>query len=131
TNAIYKHDTKKLREKVTAYLANKTGLWVLVDNLDKGWPAHGLGADDIMLLRCLLEAISKMQKYFQRVEIECHGLVFLRNDIYELLVENTSDRGKYSRIAIDWSDPDLLRQMVRKRLVADDVRGDPDFDRIW
>ncbi|HEY1381948.1 MAG TPA: hypothetical protein VGF55_34440, partial [Gemmataceae bacterium] len=131
TNAIYKHDTRKLRDKVAAYLENKNGLWVLVDNLDKGWPAHGLAADDLMILRCLLEAISKMQKYLQRKQVDCHGIIFLRNDIYELLLANTPDRGKYSRIAIDWSDGDLLREMLRKRLAAGDVKGDPEFDRIW
>jgi len=44
-------------------------------------------------------------------------LVFLRSDIYEQLVEQTSDRGKYDVIKVDWSDPEQLRHLLRQRVV--------------
>src|ERR1700730_2158138 len=34
-------------------------------------------------------------------------MIFLRNDIYELLLEKTPDRGKQTRVLIDWNQPDL------------------------
>ena len=54
-------------------------------------------------------------------------LVFLRSDIYELLVEETSDRGKYNPIRVDWSDQMQLRNLIRER-VASSVETDKQGD---
>jgi hypothetical protein len=51
----------------------------------------------------------------------------LRSDIYELLVQETSDRGKYNLIRVDWSDVAQLRNLIRERVVssvATDKQGD-------
>jgi hypothetical protein len=42
----------------------------------------------------------------------------LRSDIYERLVEETSDRGKYNVIKVDWSDPEQLRYLLRQRVIS-------------
>jgi len=133
TGLLYKHDTSKLRKLVRDYLDQKDGLWILFDNLDKGWPAHGLTSDDVLIIRCLLDAVRKLERYLKSHDhdIESHGVVFLRNDIYELLLAHTSDRGKFTRLSIDWTDPELLREMLRRRLVSHNVKGDPDFEHIW
>lgn len=52
--------------------------------------------------------------------------------MYELLVDSTPDRGKETRANVDWSEPDLLREVIRKRVVY----GNPDmekltFDELW
>lgn len=132
THLLYKHDVPALRDKVVSYLKHKEGLWILFDNLDKGWPAHGLGSGDITTLRCLLDSVSKLERTLSRNEIEAHCVVFIRNDVYELLVDQTPDRGKVSRVAIDWSDPDMLRELLRRRLVHNpNVPGNPRFEEIW
>lgn len=130
-NILYKHDTRALREKIGAYLDNKRSVWILFDNLDKGWPPKGLDIEDVLILRCLVEAMSKLEKYLRREGTVCHGVVFLRNDVYELLVENTTDRGKASRVVLDWTDSELLREMLRKRLVANNLNPDTPFETIW
>lgn len=72
-----------------------------------------------------------MEKYLRKGETECHGIVFLRNDVYELLVENTTDRGKTSKVLLDWTDPELLREMLRKRLIANEMIEADKFATIW
>jgi hypothetical protein len=44
-----------------------------------------------------------------------HCTIFLRNDIYDILLSETSDRGKETRVLVDWSQTALLKQMVRRR----------------
>jgi hypothetical protein len=58
TNILYKHDTKVLRERLAAYLGEKREVWILFDNLDKGWPPRGLDDQDVLILRCLIEALN-------------------------------------------------------------------------
>jgi len=57
--------------------------------------------------------------------------LFLRNDVYELLVKETSDRGKEAGVLLDWTDPDLLRELVRLRIVSNDINGDDSFESLW
>ena len=106
-------------------------MWLLFDNLDKGWPTQGLGHDDVLIIRSLLEATRKLEREFGRHDIVGHSVVFLRNDVYELLVEETPDRGKESRVAVDWTDPDTLRELVRKRFVFGGLPAEWSFERAW
>jgi energy-coupling factor transporter ATP-binding protein EcfA2 len=131
TELVYKHDLRRLRREVTEYLEFKDGLWILFDNLDKGWPAHGVTAEDVLTLRCLIEALGNIERQLDREDIEAHGVVFIRNDVYELLVAETSDRGKVSQVGLDWTDADLLRELLRRRFVHTGVEGNPGFEELW
>ena len=131
TELLYKHDVARLRSQVEDYLAHRGSLWIFFDNLDKGWPPRGLGPHDVMMLRCLLDALAKIERSLNRKDVECHGMVFLRNDVYELLVESTPDRGKTRRIPIDWTDPNLLRELLRRRFVFSGIPDHHSFERIW
>jgi hypothetical protein len=130
TELLYRHDVNELRDQVVEYLRVKKGLFLLFDNLDKGWPTHGLTATDIVILRALLEATRKIEHQLQRRDIDCKTLAFLRNDVYELLVSETPDRGKEGRVALDWSDPDLLRELLRRRMIYSDLPDRP-FEDLW
>jgi hypothetical protein len=131
TELLYKHDVSILRNDVISYLEFKSALWILFDNLDKGWPPHGITAEDVLTLRCLVDAMFKIQREVQRRGIECHGVVFIRNDVYELLVANTPDRGKVPSITLDWTDPDLLRELLRRRLTYGEFSPALSFEDIW
>jgi hypothetical protein len=124
TELLYKHDMSRLTQHVIDYLKFKKSIWILFDNLDKGWPPHGIKPDDVVMLRCLIEALGKLRRILNRAEIECYATVFIRNDVFELLVENMPDRGKISRIMLDWADPDLLREVIRKRLLFNNIKGE-------
>ncbi|MGI8734583.1 MAG: P-loop ATPase, Sll1717 family [Pyrinomonadaceae bacterium] len=132
TELLYKHDVARLRSDVMEYLEFKSSLWILFDNLDKGWPPYGIQPQDVLTLRCLLDAMVKIQKELRREDIECHGVVFIRNDVYELLVANTPDRGKVPSVILDWTDADLLRELLRRRfLYGDGLDSEMSFDAIW
>jgi hypothetical protein len=131
TELLYMHDIRQLRTQIERYLTFKSGLWILFDNLDKGWSAHGLTDDDLLIIRCLLDASRKIEQTLQRGGIECHTIVFLRNDIYSLLVEATPDRGKETRASLDWSEPELLRDMLKRRLVYNGLDRKASFEELW
>lgn len=130
TELIHKHDVATLRDNLIEYLQFKNGLWILFDNLDKGWPPHGVTAADVLTLRCLMDAVNKIERMMTRRDLDCHGVIFIRNDVFDLLQASTSDRGKVSQVLLDWTDSDLLREMLRRRLISD-LDQEPPFNQIW
>jgi hypothetical protein len=103
---------------------------LLFDNIDKGWPSQGANEQDIAILRCLLEASRKLQRQLETQNVDFKCLVFIRKDIFDLLVDQTPDRGKESVVNLDWTDEFLLKELVRKRFAElPDLSGT--FDEIW
>jgi hypothetical protein len=94
TELIHKHNIRDIRDALSEYLEFKDSVWVLFDNLDKGWSSHGLSISDVMILRCLIDAARKIQRQIQADDHDFHCVVFVRNDVYQLLVEASSDYGK-------------------------------------
>jgi hypothetical protein len=131
TELIHKHNIRDIREALSTYLEFKEGVWVLFDNLDKGWSSHGLTNSDVMILRCLIDAARKIQRQVQADEHDFHCVVFVRNDVYQLLVEASADYDKESRAVLDWTDSDLLREMLRRRLIHNSLAADTPFERVW
>lgn len=132
TGLIYKQDISKLRDVLCDYLKEKDEVWILFDNIDKGWPTHGVELSDIVILRALLEATRKIEQYFARKKLTVHTVVFLRNDVFELLVDESPDRGKEAKVSLDWTDPDRLRELLRRRIVHGGLfKNDTSFDSAW
>lgn len=131
TELLHKHDVKKLQNVLISYMENKGLLWLLFDNIDKGWPTTGLQRNDLLIIRALIDATRKIEREFRKKELTIHTIVFLRNDVYELLVRETSDRGKEASVVLDWTDPDLLRELVRLRIIANGLHEDTDFRTAW
>lgn len=129
TRFIYGEDINVMLKGVTSYLNPQEHVWLLFDNIDKGWPALGAEKGDIAIVRCLLEATRKFQYAIQAEGIEFTGIVFIRKDIYDLLVEQSSDRGKESIANLDWSDMALMKELVRRRFESGDIGGS--FEQIW
>jgi hypothetical protein len=131
TELIYKHDIATLRTQLSEYLKHKKSLWILFDNIDKGWPPQGVTPNDVLSLRCLIDAMTKLERAFRRQDISTRGMVFIRNDVYENLVEITPDRGKISHALVDWSDPELLLELLRRRFLSSGIKAGTSFDNIW
>lgn len=132
TQILYNHNVRELRNALEEYLDHKDEVWILFDNLDKGWPPRGLQKEDLLLLRCLIDAGRNLERQLQKRQIECHTVIFLRNDVYEHLIRETVDRGKEAKVLLDWTDPDLLRELVRRRIIAnDDSLRTLEFDDLW
>ncbi len=62
-----------------------------------------------------------------------HCLVFIRNDVYEHLMRHSADYGKEMRVTLDWADSDMLRELLRLRLVASlpSESANLSFDEVW
>ena len=132
TELVHRYDVSALKDQLSHYLSFKAGVWILFDNLDRGWPAHGLTPDDILIVRALIDASRKVQRSMQRDGHDFHCVIFLRNDVYQLLMDESSDFGKEMRASLDWSDPDQLRELVRMRLASNEaVPANVQFDRMW
>jgi hypothetical protein len=124
---------RKLRKQVSAYLGYKQSVWVLFDNLDKGWSTQGVDAVDAMVLRCLIDAGHKVERDMRKDGHTVHCVVFIRNDVYEHLMRQSSDFGKEMRVTLDWTDPDMLREMLRLRLIFSSPAESSGltFNQIW
>jgi hypothetical protein len=117
---------------VSEYLAvsKKEDVWLLLDNLDKGWPVQSARPEDVLLLRSLLEASRKLERQFQIRGVECHAVVFIRNDIYEHMISETPDRGKETAVLLDWNDPEIFKEVLRRRLIRSTGLDGP-FEQLW
>jgi len=131
TEMLYCHDVKNLSEQVIDYMRHKDVCWLLFDNIDKGWPTSGLEREDMLIIRALIDATKKIERQFQKSGAQVNTIVFLRNDVYELLIKETSDRGKEASVLLDWTDPDLLRELIRLRIKSNEVDGDSTFSELW
>ena len=121
-----------LESRISAYLEKKQSVWVLFDNLDKGWSTKGVDQIDSIVLRCLIDAGRKIERDMRRQGHTFHCVVFIRNDVYDFLMQHSSDYGKEMRAVLDWTDPDQLREVLRLRLVSGlGLKKDVPFDRIW
>jgi hypothetical protein len=47
------------------------------------------------------------------------------------MVESTPDRGKETLVSLDWSDTDLLRQMLKHRMEIGQPDTQIEFDPLW
>ncbi|MCY4559124.1 MAG: hypothetical protein OXF79_22660 [Chloroflexi bacterium] len=131
TEILHTQHIRELQNDISSYLNHKKGVWILFDNLDKGWTVPGPSPDDILILRCLIDAGRKIQREMQRKLHDFHCIVFIRNDVYELLMRESADFGKEMRVALDWNDAELLREMLRLRLVQNGYNIYTRFERIW
>ena len=133
TSLVYAHDIRVLRQRLSDYLSEKQAVWILFDNLDKGWNTTGVDVIDTIVLRCLVEAGRKLEREMRKHDQRLSCLIFIRNDVYELLMKGSADYGKDMRAVLDWTDPDMLREMLRLRLVAG-INGTADeleFEQLW
>lgn len=133
TETLYQHNLKDLKDAVSEYLKHKERVLVLFDNLDKSWSTIGVDKIDAITLRCLIDAGRKVERDMQRQGHVFRCVVFVRNDVYQHLMENSPDYGKEMRAVLDWSDPDMLREMLRLRLISnlDEDFADSKFSDIW
>jgi len=129
---LYTHDIRELKDQISRYVEQKQQVWVLFDNLDRGWSTKGVDEIDAIVLRCLIDAGRKVERDMRKVAHKFHCVVFVRNDVYEYIMQFSSDYGKEMRAVMDWTDPDQLREMLRLRLVSG-LGAPPDtpFDKIW
>src|SRR6266566_1032824 len=131
TQLIHRKPIRELNDALTTYLkAGKRDVWLLFDNLDKGWAVQSAHSEDILLLRALLEATRKLQRQFESRDVDLFSVVFIRNDIYQHLILEPADRGKETAALLDWNDSDLFKDIIGRR-IAQSTGIDRPFDELW
>lgn len=130
TELIYSTDIRDLETALADYLQCKDGVWLLFDNLDKGWPVSGAQREDLLVLRSLLEATRKLQRQLEKRNVEFRAIVFIRNDIYEHLLSATPDKGKDTAVVLDWNDIETFKEVLRKRIVIS-TGQEGSFEDLW
>lgn len=128
---LHSVDLKQLQTLVEEYVKHKEGVWILVDNLDKGWPATGVTEDDTRIIRCLQSALHKIEKPLRRADVTCKGIVFIRSDVYERVIEATPDKGKTSKVTLDLANRDILREILRLRFAYALDQDDVKLEDLW
>jgi hypothetical protein len=63
--------------------------------------------------------------------MELHSVVFIRNDIYEHLIMEPADRGKDTPVILDWNDPEVFRDILRRRIGQSTGLQDMSFEELW
>ena len=53
-------------------------MWLLFDNIDKGWPTTGLKSEDFIIIRTLIDAARKIQRFFNNSDIDIQYLVYIQ-----------------------------------------------------
>lgn len=132
TALIFSRDIRSLNDSISKYLdaSRKDAIWLLFDNLDKGWPIFDVRPEDVAIIKSLLEATRKLQRQFANRSVELHSIVFLRNDIYDHLIRDPADRGKDNPVILDWNDAETLKEMVRRR-IAISTELEESFEELW
>lgn len=131
TEIIYKHNIGEIKKLLKQYLKYKDSVWILFDNIDKGWNTDGLCKEDLIIVRTLLDASRKIEQQLSNNDIDCKTVIFLRNDVYELLIDYTPDRGKEARVLIDWVDSAALGEIIKRRLNYSISEEECDFRTLW
>ena len=121
-------DAKRLVVKHSAKIEHFVFLF---DNIDKGWAADGVDELDVRLVRLLLESLEKVKSDLGVEHRDFIFVVFLRNDVYELMVSETPDKGKAAIVRIDWTDRVKLKQVIYRRLQASVVGKTESFEQVW
>jgi hypothetical protein len=118
TNLLFERPIPRIRDAILSFTDLVSEVVLLVDDLDKGWPPLQVEKHDVATIKHLVEVLNRIQRDLGRRGLPLKHIVFLRSDIYERLVEQTSDRGKYNVIKVDWSDPEQLRHLLRERIFS-------------
>lgn len=132
TEILYRHDIRVLSDYLCDYLSFKGETWLLFDNIDKGWSVEGVSETDVMVLRCLVNASRKLERDFKKKKIGFFSVVFVRDDVYTLLAGASADYGKEMRASLDWSDKDMLSELLKMRIahsLGEDLNVD--LSAIW
>jgi hypothetical protein len=131
TNIVYRGGIADAKRLVIRHSAKVEHLIFLFDNIDKGWATDGVDSLDVRLVRLLLEALEKVKRDLAVDRQDFIFVVFLRNDVFELMVSETPDKGKAAVVRIDWTDRVKLKQVIHARLQASTVEKVRDFNDLW
>ena len=129
TNVMFEEKIPLLRDAVIDFGDQYDDICLFFDDLDKGWPPQQLEKHDVMLIRHLVESFRRIQRELSRKKILIKAKLFLRSDVYENLVDVTSDRNKDVVIKVDWTELNQLTRLIKRR--ATHKFPVSEHERVW
>jgi len=126
---------RDLRIAIGKALSDRERVAILVDNLDKAWER---GADYERLARMifgLLSAIGHVSADFSgqdawKDSVNVSLAVFLRADIFSMVLKYAREPDKIHTLQIRWTDPKLLGRVIEDRYVAA-KNGEVEPEELW
>lgn len=103
---------------------------IMVDDLDLGW-------DNSELSNNLLLSLLSASSYVQSISDNIHVMVYLREDVYSILMEKTQHSDKYRNIErIRWSTDGLISILSRRinynfEKEGEEISEDNPFNRVF
>ena len=116
TNMVFRSGIGRIRDLIIEHSSSRHPITFLFDNIDKGWPATGVQKEDITIVRLLVETLDKVRSDLAARGRDFRSVVLVRHDVYDLMLDQTSDRGKSGQVSIDWTDRAKLTQVIYRRL---------------
>jgi hypothetical protein len=130
TNIVFRSGIAEAKRLVVKHSTRIKHFVFLFDNIDKGCATEGVDELDVRLVRLLLESLEKVKSDFGVEHRDFIFVVFLRNDVFELMVSETPDKGKAAVVRIDWTDRVKLKQVIHLRLLASVLNKGETFDDV-
>ena len=108
-------------------LAKREGLsfYIVADDLDKHWRSSTPQSIDILL--GLMDEAVQLQRYFENL---VKVVLFLREDIFDVVAQVDEDLPKRSYWRMEWTAPNL-KHLVAARLALGSEMEDENEDTIW
>ena len=99
--------------------------FIIADDLDKHWRPNSM--QSIELLIGLIDEVDKLQRYYgERLKV----VLFLREDIYNVLTQFDDDLPKRNMLRIEWTQANL-KHLVARRLAIVAEQATEDDDSTW
>ncbi len=131
---LHRGVVQKLRLHLGKVLEDKDRVAIIIDNLDKNW-----GVDsDLNLLSQMIFAllgvtrriVTDFEKADQRRRpVRLSLTLFLRSDIFNEVIKLARERDKIAYTRILWTDPELLLQIIERRIYTTSSLSNP--EAVW
>jgi len=73
---MFENPIRQLRDAVVSFNDFFTGIIVLIDDLDKGWPPRQVERHDVVTVKHLIEVLNRIQRDLTKRKIYLKHLVF-------------------------------------------------------
>ena len=108
-------------------LAKRDGIsfYIFADDLDKNWQPGTRQSVEILL--GLMDEAVQLQRYF---EDQVKVVMFLKEDIFDVLAQHDEDYPKRSFWRMEWTTPNLKHLVATRLSTGTDIQ-DEDDETIW
>lgn len=111
----------------------KQSYLILFDELDEDYKEmfeNYIKSDYLDLLTSLFKAVQDVRAIFSGTDIKIFPVIFLRDDIYDLIQDADKNKWRDLSVDLDWTD-EGIRALLAHRLSRVIGQGEDDFDKLW